>query len=36
MQNINAQITWDTARDLSRHEAGFGTFKPSIKSNSVL
>ncbi len=32
LQNVQAQITWDTARDLSRHEAGYGTFKPSVKA----
>jgi hypothetical protein len=31
LQNVEAQITWDTARDLSRHEAGYGTFKPCVK-----
>jgi hypothetical protein len=31
LQNIQAQITWDTTREMSRHEAGYGTFKPSVK-----
>jgi hypothetical protein len=31
--NSFAQITWDTARNLSRHEGGYGKFKPSIKSS---
>jgi len=28
-----AQITWDTTRELSRHEGGYGTFEPSIKAS---
>lgn len=28
----NAQITWDTTQNLSRHEGGYGKFKPSIKA----
>jgi hypothetical protein len=27
-----SQITWDTTMVLSRHEAGYGKFKPSIKA----
>jgi hypothetical protein len=30
--NSISQITWDTAKDLSRHEGGYGRFKPSFKS----
>jgi hypothetical protein len=33
--NSFAQITWDTARNLSRHEGGYGKFKPSIKSSII-
>jgi hypothetical protein len=33
MHNVHAQITWDTTRVLSKHEAGFGTFKPSVKAS---
>ena len=29
-----AQITWDTAKALSRH-GGYGQFKPSIKSSII-
>jgi hypothetical protein len=32
----NAQITWDTTRSLSRHEAGYGAFKPSVKAATYL
>ncbi|MGG9972020.1 hypothetical protein ACQ33O_09530 [Ferruginibacter sp. SUN002] len=28
-----AQITWDTTQHLSRHEGGYGTFKPSVKAS---
>jgi hypothetical protein len=27
------QITWDTTRELSRHEGGYGKFKPSFKAS---
>lgn len=28
----SAQITWDTLRNLSRHEGGYGKFRPSVKA----
>ncbi|MCE3282066.1 MAG: hypothetical protein K0Q66_803 [Chitinophagaceae bacterium] len=32
--NANAQITWDTTRDLSRHEGGYGIFRPSVTASA--
>ena len=32
VQNVHAQITWDTTRTYDKHEAGYGTFKPSVKA----
>jgi hypothetical protein len=31
---LHAQITWDTTGDLSRHEGGYGIFRPSVGASA--